>query len=223
LLSLWVTPKAWAQGEDEEYNFNWLDPDKKIYVLQNRKFLKGRKFLISAMAGVGMSNSYRNVFNIDPRIAYYLNEAWGLEVFYSFSRNTENKTYEHLKKASPNALPSIREVLNQFGAVVHWSPWYAKINVFNQILYFDWFFQAGLGQMGTQIDTRTKVSQAANYQVQSFTSFLLGTGHQFHLSQMFVVRLDLLTSLYQARVFGTTGDNRWFTNYNFNMGIGLRL
>ena len=38
-------PAASGDGSnsDDEYNFNWLDPEKKIYVLQNRKYLKANR------------------------------------------------------------------------------------------------------------------------------------------------------------------------------------
>jgi len=40
-----------GSSDDDEYNFNWLDPEKKIYVLQNRKFLKGGHVLLSVTGG----------------------------------------------------------------------------------------------------------------------------------------------------------------------------
>ena len=46
LASLGGVPTGLARADaspnssDEEYNFKWLDPDKKVYVLQNRKYRK---------------------------------------------------------------------------------------------------------------------------------------------------------------------------------------
>ena len=36
-------------ADDDEYNFSWLDPDKKIYVLQNRKYRKAGRVMFSGM------------------------------------------------------------------------------------------------------------------------------------------------------------------------------
>src|SRR5262245_41017208 len=107
----WATLGAWlalgptAAKAADEYNFSWLDPDKKIYVLQNRRYLKGNRPLLSAMIGTGFSNPYRTVFTIDPRLAYYMNETWGVEVMYQIGTNKVNGTADALKQSSPNSPP----------------------------------------------------------------------------------------------------------------------
>src|SRR3954465_6960282 len=40
-----------APQADDEYSFNWLDPDKKIYVLQNRRYLKAERAELSVLVG----------------------------------------------------------------------------------------------------------------------------------------------------------------------------
>ena len=40
-----LTILAYA-GEENVYDFLWLDPDKKVYVLQNREFKKKKRVLI---------------------------------------------------------------------------------------------------------------------------------------------------------------------------------
>ena len=47
-----------------EYDFSWLDPDKKIYVIQNRKYLKAKRALVSVLGGLGLSNPYRTTYNV---------------------------------------------------------------------------------------------------------------------------------------------------------------
>ncbi len=210
-----------AQGNDE-YSFDWLDPEKKIYVLQNRKYLKTNRPVLSLMIGPGLTGAYQNRFNLDPRLAYYINESWGIEGFYTKSFNTENSDLKALKNAT-TTLPLIREVQSQLGILVHWVPWYAKINVFNSILYFDWYFSGGLGSIGTGLDTRASSTAPANIIRQDFFALYLGTGHQYHLSEHFLVRLDFMGSYYSAPLFGNTGESTWFSNYNFSFGVGLRL
>ncbi|MBL7714731.1 MAG: outer membrane beta-barrel domain-containing protein [Bdellovibrionales bacterium] len=217
-----ITP-AWAErgadrGADNEFNFSWLDTDKKIYVLQNRRYLKANHILLSGMLGVGMSNPYRDVLGFDPRIAYYWSEAFGIEVFYSIFSNSPNATSKALSQTIPNASPVTRDLKSQLGGLLHWAPWYAKINVFNQILYFDWYFTAGLGQMTMS----TRPSSGATF-TETPIAFLLGTGHQYHVSQDWVVRLDLTSSIYSGKILGNSGENAFFSNFNFVAGLGYRL
>jgi outer membrane beta-barrel protein len=207
----------------DEYNFNWLDPEKRIYVLQNRRYAKAGHAMLSVMAGAGLSNPYRNTYNLDPRIAYYFTESLGVEGFYTFTTNSENNTYAALKQAAPNTLPVVREFRTEMGGLVHWVPWYAKINVFNQILYFDWYFSGGAGTIHSQIDKRTTANAPASFVDQDLFALYLGTGHQYHLSQNWLVRLDFTSAIYRAQVFGDSGESAWYSNYNVGVGLGFKL
>jgi outer membrane beta-barrel protein len=221
-----ATPPAKAAAaalESDEYNFSWLDPDKKIYVLQNRRYIKAKHLLLSAMAGTGFSNAYRSAYSVDPRVAFYFSEALGIEAFYSFFHNKENNTFEALQQSAPNTLPVVREIRSQYGLLMHYVPWYAKINVFNKILYFDWYFTGGAGTIRTALDTRTSSASASQFTNQDLFSLFLGTGHQYHLSQFMLVRLDFSGGFYRAPVFGNEGDNAWFSNYVFGLGFGFKL
>lgn len=207
----------------DDYSFDWLDPDKKIYVLQNRRYQKARHILLSGLFGSGFSDAFRSVRDVDLRGAFYLTEEWGIEMLFASFFNSENSTFQALKTSSPNALPVVREFKSQVGAMLHWAPWYAKINVFNTILYFDWYFEVGGGT--TQIDRDRRTSLSANPDVvsESFFTFFAGTGHQFHLSQNWVVRLDFLGAFFKAPLFGDQGEDTWYSRYRFSAGIGFRL
>ena len=204
-------------AQDPEYQFSWLDPEKKIYVLQNRKFEKSRRLLLSLMGGVGLSNPYRATYDFEPRAAFYISEEWGVELFYNNTANAINGTFQALVAATGGSpMPAIREFKNGFGGQVHWAPWYSKINVFNQIIYFDWYFAAGIGRMSTTLFLPAAVSQ-------DITPIILSTGHQFHVTRHWTARMDFTAMIYNAPLFGTTGDNTWFPEYRFRFGLGLRL
>ncbi|MBI3534865.1 MAG: outer membrane beta-barrel domain-containing protein [Deltaproteobacteria bacterium] len=229
LVCLWFTLLAisWANAQenagDEEFSFNWLDPDKKISVLQNRKYLKSDRPFLSIMGGPGISNAYRKTFDVTTAFAYYPKDIWGIEVFYTLFSNQENNTFENLKKFAPTAFPVVREVRAQFGLLLHYVPWYAKLNVFNQILYFDWYFSGGAGGIHTALDTRTSTAGSSSFQNQDFFSFFLGTGHQYYLTKSLSFRIDLTSAFYRAPSFGNSGDNTWFSNLSFGFGFGLRI
>jgi len=229
LAAMWLVLMAasWAEGAqavaNEEYSFNWLDPDKKIYVLQNRKYLKAKRLLLSAMAGVGSSNPYRTTYTVQPRVAFYLSEMFGIEMFYAGMLNRENATFRALTVAAPNTLPVVREIRAEYGGLIHYVPWYAKINVFNKILYFDWYFSGGGGIVQSSLDTRKSASLAATYTDKNLSGVFFGTGHQYHLSHNLTVRLDMTGTAYRAPLSGDSGAETWFSTYLFGLGLGLRL
>lgn len=212
------SPAAFIDDNRKDFDFSWLDPDKRVYVLQNRKYQKSGKVYLSLLGGIGAHDSYRNTYSIAPKLAFYFSEEWGIELFYTYSFNVENNAAQALNQASPGAQPVVREFQSQMGGLLHWAPWYAKINVFNSILYFDWYFEAGAGML--QANLFQLGNPAGN---QNLLGVFLGTGHQFHLSQHWSIRLDVLATLYSAPIFGTTGDNAWFSAFNFNIGLGFRF
>lgn len=215
---------SWSKAAtNEDYNFSWLDPDKKIYVLQNRKFTKANHLVISAMAGPGMQTSYRTSYGIEPRMAYYFSESLGIEAFFSYFTNSENNAFGALKIAAPNTLPVVREIRSQYGGLIQYVPWYAKINVFNKILYFDWYFSGGLGNLNSALDVRKNAAANAEFINRTSLALFVGTGHQYHLSQSFLVRIDFTGAFYRAPLLGNTGENTWFSSYLFGAGIGLKL
>jgi outer membrane beta-barrel protein len=210
-----------SQGSKDEYSFKWLDPEKKIYVLQNRRYVKANRPLISLMTGPGFSNAYRNTWSLQPRIAYYFSEEWGLEVFYGKIFNSENNTYKALQSSGTKLFPVIHEIRSEMGALLHWVPWYAKINVFNSILYFDWYFAGGLGSINDAMTTST--SDPSNFSTNNDLGLYLGTGHQYHINETFTVRLDFMGTYYRAPLTVSSPDKVWFSNYDFTFGLGIRL
>lgn len=215
-----VTP---IEDQSDEYNFNWLDPEKKIYVLQNRRYLKAAHWMPSLMGGVGLSNSYRSVLSVDPRLAYYFSEAFGLEGFYTFSFNSVNNTYKALQQTSPTTLPITREFKNEMGLMAQWVPWYAKINVFNKIIYFDWYFAGGAGELDTRLVSQANTTAPQTYVDQKLFALYAGTGHLYHLSSDLTVRIDFTGSFYKSPLQGNVGESTWFSSYNFEVGFGYRL
>lgn len=213
-------------NSDKEYSFKWLDPDKKIYVLQNRKYTKSRRLALSLMGGINVSGApYRDVYMLDGRAAFYLSESIGFEVFYARYFNFANNTFNALSDAVGNlpVLPVIREINASYGFLLHWAPWYSKINIFNFILYFDWYFAAGVGRLDTEIDTRKYTYDSPNLKSEQLWSFSVATGHQYHLSQIFAVRLEILGTFFRAPAFGDEGADTTFSIWNFNLGLTTRL
>lgn len=230
MAGLWlsVVAASWSEAADEpesEYNFSWLDPDKKVSVLQNRKFRKANRVLIGLNFGLADTNAYLKSYAVDPRLAYYFNESWGIEVFYSIFSNKKNATYESLESTGISARPDVIETKNQVGVLLHWVPWYAKINVFNTVLYFDWYFSGGVGTMNADmIPGGASYGSGFTETVQkSMTAYYVGTGHQFHLSDHFDIRLDYRSAFFKAPQRAVTGKEMYFNSSTFQIGVGFRL
>ncbi len=217
------SPAASGVSTKGEYSFRWLDPDKKIYVLQNRRYRKANHFIVSAMFGRGLTGTYKSSFNVDPRMTYYFSEIWGVELFYSKFFNSDSNTLTNLQAAAPTALPNIREITSQFGINMHWSPWYSKINVFNTVLYFDWFFSLGVGKIDLQIDTRTAAADPSVFVISNPLAVYLGTGQIFHVSRSFLARIDFLGTIYKAEAVSKGEESAWVSYFSFNLGVGLKL
>lgn len=212
-----------VSSNEEEFKFSWLDPEKKVYVIQNRKYRKAGHALFSAGFGAGLSQPYRHFTLIQPRVAFYISESFGLEGFFQYYITSNSSTYTNLVNTGTNVIVNIREFRTEYAMLLHWAPWYAKINMFNALLYFDWQLTAGVGRVATQVDTRALTAGTPNFVSVDLTSFYLGTGQLFHLSENWIVRLDLLAMIYQAPALETTGVGNWFTHFNFTAGLAFKL
>ena len=151
-----------------------------------------------------MGDTYRTVYQVQPRLAYWFNEDFGIEAFYSDRFNKTNGAYNVLNQAinsdGVTKSPYIREVTSNVGILFNWAPWYAKINVFNSILYFDWYFSIGAGELYTQIGPKTIDDPTAgpSWKQENLFAVYLGTGQIFHLDEHWKVRLDFLGHFYSA-------------------------
>lgn len=209
-----------SSDSSSDYDFKWLDPEKKIYVLQNRRYVNANHAILSVMGGPSFGNAYQNTATVDARLAYYFTEVWGLEAFYSHSFNTYNNNYQALLSTNTQVMPVIRSIDDEYGLLLHWVPWYAKINMFNEILYFNWYFSAGLGNVDSTVTTTSSLNSPTSNL--SALGIFLGTGHEYSITQNVIARLDFTTALYRGPL-NNSGEQTWYPNYNFEVGIGLRL
>ena len=145
--------KAESNSADapDDYSFEWLDPEKKIYVLQNRKYTKANRVLLSINGGLASTSPYQTSYSVTPKIGFYFSEQLGIEIFYSSFINSASSDYAALVSTGTGVLPNVYRVKSQVGGMLQWVPWYAKINFFNSILYFDWYLSAGVGQLSGDV------------------------------------------------------------------------
>ncbi len=210
------------QNEKDEYDFNWLDPDKKIYVVQNRKYTKAKKIELVAGGGIGIGEPYRKTTTFMPRLIAYFNEHWGIEGIAGFNSNSENDNFSNLKQVS-SQVPTVRDVQQFFGGSVVWLPFYGKLNTFNQLFYFDWYLEAGLSNVKSEIDLNTSATGMPLIKEDTYTGIHWGTGMKFFVNRHVGVRLDYLSLYYKAplALAGTVdeGVKDSFNNNYFTLGV----
>ena len=209
-----------AHEADEDYNFSWLDPDKKIYVVQNRKYRKAMRPGIYVGGGLNLTNPFKSGYLGTVKPGFWVKEWLGVEGVGALMKNTDSGTLVALRQRS-TALPFVREIRGYFAGQVVFAPFYAKLNMFNKILYFDWLFFGGGGVVNTANDVNTVSNAAPNIKTESSFGLFYGTGMNFFLTKNFSVRLDLQAVNYGAT--GAVGENKRFNSFDFTLGAGFFL
>lgn len=203
--------------DDDDYDFSWLDPDKKVYVIQNRKYRKAWRPALFLTGAMNLSNEFRNGFGGTGRLGMWFSEQFGAEVFVGGYRYSNNNTLKALQ-AKSSAMPFLREIRSYMGAVGAWAPFYGKFNFFNHILYYDWSLNFGLGSVNTANDRNTVSGAPSQYVSESFLGFFFGTAQTFYVTRHFLVRAELIGVNYGAK--GGDDQPRRYTNFDFALGVG---
>jgi hypothetical protein len=82
--------------EGDLYNFLWLDPDKSVYVLQNKIFTKKNTIYGELGGAYNMSSEYQDTLGVNVKAGYYFLEEWAVELDYKKYFHTDNSTYDSL-------------------------------------------------------------------------------------------------------------------------------
>ncbi|ATH07616.1 hypothetical protein BIY24_06550 [Halobacteriovorax marinus] len=201
MMALTIGASSFKVQADESdlYKFLWLDPDKKVYVLQNKLYKK--KNTIYAQLGYlsSLSGEYQDTSGINFRTGYYLNEEWAIEGFYNSYSNKNNEAYENLQRIN-QSVPFIRRLTSSYGIMGVWSPFYGKINTFNKIIYFDWSFGLGVAKIDTESnkDTVSDPNLSSTFTSESYTGAVAKTGLRVHASKNWFIGIDLQRTMYKA-------------------------
>jgi outer membrane beta-barrel protein len=220
LLMISIKVKA---GEESLYDFLWLDPDKKVYVLQNKLYKKENSFYLDLGYIANFTSKFQNTNGFSARAGYYFHEEWGLELFYNGYSNSNNDDYNNLKNLNDGVIPFVRRPMSTYGAAVIWSPFYGKINTFNQIFYFDWSFGVGVAQVNTDSNIKTVViTDAPNkYSSETYSGAVLKTKLKFHLSETVHLGVEYMNTYYRAPGPREPKSDVLRTNSDIIFSVGL--
>ena len=222
-------------SEEDLYSFSWLDQDKEVYVLQNRKYRKDGSFYLSGGGGITTSGAFVNAFTLQTKVGYFFKEDWGLEFLFSKNFGKENDIAELIK--NPNGIagsvPFRVFVKSYFGGQVLWSPFYSKINTFNKIIYVDWVFGVGGGLL-TESNNRKitsantddfdppnrSISDDSQDIEDNHFALLWSTGLQFYVNQDFYVKLDMVATHFKTITQISSGNTISYNNYDVGLNFG---
>jgi len=227
-ITTFSSQKAFA-SEQSTYNFSWLDPDKEVYVLQNRKYRKVGKFHVMAGYGKTLSGPFVDAYSIQGRAGYFIVEDWGFEFVYAKNSGKENETAQAVRNPGGAGTNPFRRITNNYmGGMILWSPFYAKVNTFNSILYVDWMLGAGYGQIKETNNRDEVISGGTSNIVKTEThdGILWGTALKFYYTQMIHVRWDLTGLHYQAiraKVNDADKSKAWYNNYDMTLSLGVNF
>jgi outer membrane beta-barrel protein len=212
-------------AEKDLYDFLWLDPDKKVYVLQNKVHKKEKSVYLNLGVGLGLSSNFQDSSLIHSNIGYNINEEWALELLYTKYSNKDNDALTNLSKINKTE-PFIRKMKSNYGAIVRWSPFYGKVNTFNKIVYFDWTFGLGAGVLNTESNATTvaDTTHAKVYSSEKYNAFIGKTEFSVHLSKNLHLGIGILTNFYNApgpTINNQAGKSSLRNNIDSVLSIGV--
>ena len=203
LIALLASGPSWS-AESDLYNFSWLDPEKKVYVLQNKIYKKQGTFYLNLgfFSGQGGNSNYQDVVGGHFSLGYYLFEEWAIEIFAHAYSNSDNENKDNLIEITKHA-PFIRNFNSKMGGMLLWSPFYGKINTFNKILYFDWSLGLGGGTIAAESNAKTAAeefdeSKGNNFDAESFSGIFAKTALRIYIDRRYHAGIEYHWDMYQG-------------------------
>lgn len=216
-LACLFTTVAYA-GKQSLYDFSWLDEDDQVYVIQNRKYTKKKKFYAGFSGGPSAGSAFLSQYGVQARIGYFFREDLGLEALFSYNLTSQNDNFDEVRGTS-QTIPFYRAINNYAGLMLLWSPWYGKINMFRKVIYFDWILGFGAARIS---DEHNRSSVETNFE-ESLTSeshfgLLWKIGMRFYITKYMGFRFDVTPVHYKAEKASGT-ESRFYSNYDFGFGF----
>ncbi len=211
-------------AEGDTYSFTWLDQDKEVYVLQNRKFRKKGKFHVSLGAGMTTSGSFVNGSNLQGRAGYFFKEEWGFELLYSKNAGEENADAQAVRNTTAAGSTPFRQITNYYmGAMLLWSPFYTKINTFNTIVYMDYIFGIGIGKI-EETNNRLELQNTVNKNetVEAHNALLWSMGMKFYVNDSFSIRPDFTGVMFKS-LRPDRNEENVYSHYDLSLSVVMDL
>jgi len=222
LLIFILTPLLGQAGEKDLYDFLWLDPDKKVYVLQNKIYPKNKSLYLDFGYISNMTSKFEDTNGVQLKFGFYFNEEWALEFNYNQYGSQTNTTYESVRVVNDSE-PFIRRVNRIQSLFLIYSPFYGKINTFNKIFYFDWSFGIGTGQMNAESNLKSVRNPGSpnTFEAERYNPIQFKSNIKFHMNKNIHVGVEFLNSNFEAGSPKNPGSNEWKQSNDLIFSLGV--
>lgn len=193
----------------------WSAKDRDFAVVQNRTYIKEKRFFLNAGYGVLMNDPYSNGRLTNWALGYYFSEQWGLEIAQESGSLSDNASVSAFVNQN-GSKPNYNKFNNYTSLNALFVPFYAKMSMLDRaIVYFDIQFALGVGNMKytSIIDPAQgpdRAGQAIGYNF-DFTQ-------QLYFSKHWAIRMDLKNKWSSQNVYrwripgGESESNRALPN-----------
>lgn len=211
---------AWA-GTEDVYKFKWLDPDKKVFVLQEKTYENRHRIYFDIGYGSSKFSDFQDTSLLHGDIGWYFAEEWGIELFYRSYDNSNNDTYKALQRQAL-VIPYTIKVESAIGGLLVYSPFYGKLNTYNLIYYLDWNFALGFASLDTKDNytSFTANSQTDYYESKKRTAVVARTQVRFFVSKHFHLNLNYDAIFVRAPEPGAGGSEKYVRYGDFYVSAG---
>lgn len=222
LIFFFVTFCRSYAGEEDLYDFLWLDPDKSVYVLQNKMYPKNKSLYMDlGYLGLNLSSTFQNTNGAQFKVGYFFKEEFAIELGLISYSNENNTALSGVKSVS-GVVPFIRRPLSSASIFAIWSPFYGKINTFNQIFYFDWSFGVGTGSYKMESNLKTaELVDEDRFDTEEYTPLQFKTNLKFHLNKSVNIGVEFLNTNYQTNTPKNQNSKSWDLNNDIFFSIGV--
>lgn len=209
-------------SEKDLYDFLWLDPDKKVYVLQNKIYPKTNSFYVDIGYAQNMTGEFQDTTGGQLKAGYFWNEEFAVELNHLQFGSQNNSAYNGIRAVN-GAEPFIRRGIKTTSLFLIWSPFYGKINTFNKIFYFDVYFGAGSGSMTMEsnLDSVTKKDTKSQFKTETFVPVQFKTGAKLHINRHVHVGIEFMNNNFQAGSAENPNSNKWRQSNDFIFSVGV--
>ena len=210
-------------SETDHYDFLWLDPDKAVYVLQNKVFEKKGSFFADISYLQNGSSEFQNSTGFNLSAGYFFHEEWAVQTFFTTYSNSDNSSFLNVTQINGSE-PFVRRSAMLLGGGVLWSPFYGKINTFNKIFYFDLSFGMGVAQISTEesdVDTLLDPLVTTEYFPKTYSALQVETALKVYINKTINVHFKISDSIYKAPGPRDVNDKKIRHSVDTMIGIGF--
>lgn len=180
---------------EEKY---WSAKDQDFAVVQNRTYVKEKRFFANVGYGILMNDAYSTGRTLNLVGGYYFSERWGVEVAQERATLTDNASVSAFLSQN-GTRPNYNRFASYTSVNLLFVPFYAKMSMLDRaIVYFDIQFAFGLGTMAYE---SMIVPEQGSNRTASSIGYNLDFTQQLYFTRRLALRLDLKNKWSKQDVF----------------------